>query len=118
MSEGHSTDRTSCGRGSRFFRDPSHCWWYVPGFALLIGTIYYGLVATPPDSQLTNPSLHMLRWLCIGVGILLSSTAEFLPRRNRITLAGRLRIAGNALFWVFVGLFLLNIVLNVVPSGN
>ena len=89
----------------------------MPGFALSIGTIYYGLVATPPDSQTTNPSLHMLRWLCIGVGILLSSTAEFLPR-DRITLAGRLRIVDNALFWVFVDLFLLDIVLNVVLSGN
>ena len=98
MSEVHSTDGSSRVRGSRFFREPSHRWWYVLGFALSIGAFCYGLVATPPNPQTTNPKLHTLRWLCIGVGMLLSSTAEFLPR-DGITPAGRLRIAGYALFW-------------------
>ena len=115
MSEGHSTDRTSRGRGSRFFREPSHRWWYVLGFALSIWAIYYGLTADPPGSQ--SPALFTLRFLCLGAGGLSTSVAEFLPR-DRIALAGRLRIAGYALFWVFIGLFLLDIVLNVVISSN
>ncbi len=116
MSEGHSTNGSSRGRGrSRYFREPSHRWWWALGIVLSIGAIYYGLTADPPGFQ--DPALFTLRFLCLGAGGLSTSVAEFLPR-DRITLAGRLRIAGYALFWVFVGLFLLDIVLNFVPSGN
>jgi hypothetical protein len=116
MSEGHSTDRTSRGRGrSRYFREPSHHWWWALGIVLSIWAIYYGLTADPPGSQ--SPALFTLRFLCLGAGGLSTSVAEFLPR-DRIALAGRLRIAGYALFWVFIGLFLLDIVLNVVISSN
>ena len=116
MSEGHSTDRTSRGRGrSRYFREPSHHWWWALGIVLSIWAIYYGLTADPPGSQ--SPALFTLRFLCLGAGGLSTSVAKFLPR-DRIALAGRLRIAGYALFWVFIGLFLLDIVLNVLISSN
>ena len=111
MGERGSTSGPLRGRGSRFFREPSHRWWWALGFAVSIWALYFGLTATPPGSQ--DPTLHTLRWLCIGVGILLSSVAEFLPRGS-ITLAGRLRIAGYAFFWIFVGLFVLDIVLGTM----
>jgi len=85
------------------------------GFVLSIGAIYYGLTVDPPIFQ--NPILYALRFLCLGAGGLSTSVAEFLPK-DRITLAGRLRIAGYALFWIFVGLLLLDVVLNVVLSST
>ena len=115
MSEGHSTNGSSRGRRSRYFREPSRRWWWALGIVLSIGAIYYGLTADPPGSQ--NLTLYTFRFLCLGAGGLSTSVAEFLPR-DRITLAGRLRIAGYALFWVFVGLLLLDVILNVVLSSN
>ena len=102
-------------RRSRYYREPSRRWWWALGFVLSIGAIYYGLTADPPGSQ--DPTLYTLRFLCLGIGGLSTSAAEFLPR-DRIPLAGRLRITGSAFFWVFVALLLLDIVLNSVPSRN
>ena len=115
MSEGNSRNGSSRGRRSRYFREPSHRWWWALGIVLSIGAIYYALTAGPPGSQ--DPTLYALRFLCLGAGGLSTSVAEFLPR-DRITLAGRLRVAGYALFWVFAGLLLLDIVLNVARSSN
>lgn len=113
MSERNSTNGSSRGRRSRYFREPSHRWWWALGIVLSIGAVYYGLTADPPGSQ--NPTLYTLRFLFLGAGGLSTSVAEFLPR-DRITLAGRLRIAGYALFWGFVALLLLGLVLDNVAS--
>lgn len=100
-------------RRSRFYREPSRRWWWSLGFLLSIGAIYYGFTADPPGSQ--SPTLFAIRYLCLGLGGLSTSAAEFLPRGS-ITLAGRLRIAGSAFFWAFVALLLLGIVLDAAPS--
>ena len=102
-------------RRSRFFREPSRRWWWTLGFVLSFGAIYYGLAVDPPGTR--NPALHTLRFLCRGIGGLSTSIAEFLPR-DRIPLAGRLRIAGYALFWAFIGLLLAEIGLDAVLSRS
>ncbi len=99
---------------SRFFREPSHRRHYLLLLAFSVWAIYYGFTSSP---QIMNPTLYMLRWLCIGLGAFLSSMAEFLPK-DRVTLAGRLRIAGFALLLVFVGLLLLDVALDAVPGRN
>lgn len=100
-------------RRSRFYREPSGRWYWVLGLVLSGGAVYHALTADPPGSQ--NAALHALRFLCLGIGGLSLSAAEFLPK-DRIPLAGRLRIAGYALFWVFVALLLLGTFLDPTPS--
>lgn len=101
-------------RGSRFYREPSGSWYWGLGFVLSGGAIYHALTADPSGSQ--NATLYTLRFLCLGIGGLALSAAEFLPG-DRTELVGRLRIAGYAFFWIFVALLLLSIVLDYVLSN-
>jgi len=111
MSERNSRNGGPRGRRSRFYREPSGRWYWALGLVLSGGAIYHAFTADPPGAQ--NATLYTLRFLCLGIGGLSLSAAEFLPT-DRIPLAGRLRIAGYAFFWVFVALLLLGIVLDTV----
>lgn len=117
MSERDPENGSPHGRWSRFYREPSRRWYHALILAVAVAVVYYGLVSSPPDPQTSDPVLYRLRYLVFGAGAFLSSIAEFLPK-DRITLAGRLRIAGNALFWAFIALIVLQFVIIPVRLQN
>ena len=109
MGERHSRNGGPRVRKPRYYREPSGRWWWALGLVVSIGAIYHALTADPPGSQ--NPTLYTLRFVCLGRGGLSFSAAEFLPK-DRTALAGRLRIGGYALLWIFAALLLIGATLD------
>ena len=115
MGERNPTDGSSGVRRSFFFREPSHRWWWALVVGVSVWVVHGSLTGDHPGGQ--NPTLYTVRMLCSGVGALLWSEAEFLPK-GRVTLAGRLRIAGYVLVVGSMGLILLEMALGSVAPGN